>query len=112
MICNRYSPTNLDLEPRGEANNIFLYGSRVSDYMDGDSYILFGIGLIIGAFLVYFLMRSTIQRKVKDARKESTNTQRSTIKGQITEQLVSLFPEFTEKFEVGDARFLGSPMIL
>ena len=40
----------------------------------------------------------------------SKNTQRSVLKGKIGEQMAPLFPEFYEKFEASDARFIGSPI--
>lgn len=47
---------------------------------------------------------------IENARKNSVNSQRSSLKGKINEQIASLFPEFTEKYIAADARFLGSPV--
>ena len=83
------------------------------------------IGLIIGIVAVYVLMKSrnktelvkmqakydvNLQQQIEDARKESNQQQRSTIKGKIGEQMAPMLPEFTEKYEPADARFIGTPI--
>ena len=48
------------------------------------------------------------QRVLADARKESVDRSRSTLKGQIAEQLAPLLPGF--RYLPADARFLGDPI--
>lgn len=82
-------------------------------------------GLIIGTILTYLLMRSKIAGavletktkmeselggRIEQATKLSLQQQRSTLKGKIGEQMAPLLPEFTEKFEPADARFIGTPV--
>lgn len=48
------------------------------------------------------------QNNIQQARKTSTDTSRSTIKGQIAEQLAPLLPNFN--YLPSDARFIGNPI--
>ena len=41
---------------------------------------------------------------------KSKNTQRSVLKGKIGEHMAPIFPEFYEKYEPSDAKFLGDPI--
>ena len=83
------------------------------------------IGLIIGIIIIYAIMKSRmkielakwkaeyeidVQQRIGDARQDSVNYSRSSLKGKIGEQLAPLLPEFTEKYEPADARFIGSPI--
>jgi len=47
---------------------------------------------------------------IKEERTDAKELSRNTIKGKIGEQMSPLFPEFFEKYEPSDARFLGSPI--
>ena len=51
-------------------------------------------------------MKQSIQKTVD----KSLDTQRSSIKGKIGEQVSPLMPEFYTKYEPADARFMGSPI--
>jgi predicted Holliday junction resolvase-like endonuclease len=83
------------------------------------------IGLAIGIVVVYVIMKSRIknefakldaeheldvEKRVEEATKISNNQQRASVKGKITEQLAPLLPEFAEKYETADARFIGTPI--
>ncbi len=50
----------------------------------------------------------THQKGVEDARRESVQRSRSTLKGRIAEQLAPLLPGFP--YDPSDARFLGDPI--
>jgi predicted Holliday junction resolvase-like endonuclease len=47
---------------------------------------------------------------VDRARKQSVSGSRSVNNGKIQEHLAPLFPEFAERFDLSDARFLGAPI--
>ena len=51
-------------------------------------------------------MKQSIQKTVD----KSLDKQRSTTKGQINEQVAPFMPEFSEKYDASDSRFLGSPI--
>ena len=51
-----------------------------------------------------------LQEQEKIIRKDSIATQRSVIKGKTTEQLAPLLKPFSDKYDLTDARFLGSPI--
>jgi predicted Holliday junction resolvase-like endonuclease len=74
---------------------------------------------LIGAFaallvtiLIYqsriFKLRSDFQRELKEATKRSVDQSRSTLKGQIAEQMAPMLPGF--RYLPADARFLGDPI--
>jgi len=83
------------------------------------------VGLIVGIIIIYVVMKSRrkseftrwkteyetdVQQRIEDAKKDSLTQSRSTLKGKIGEQMAPLLPEFTEKYEPSDARFIGSPI--
>jgi len=83
------------------------------------------VGLIVGIIVIYVIMKSRtkneivkwkteyesdVQQRIEDAKKDSLIQSRSTLKGKIGEQMAPLLPEFTEKYEPSDARFIGSPI--
>lgn len=83
------------------------------------------IGLVIGIIIASRLYKQQInsridkalaekelefEKRAEEIRKKSNEGQRSSLKGTIGEQMAPLLPEFTEKYEPGDARFLGSPI--
>ena len=51
-------------------------------------------------------MKQSIQKTID----ESLGGQISSVKGKINEQLAPYMPEFSEKYDASDARFLGSPI--
>jgi len=92
-----------------------------------ESELIIGIivGLVIGIVIVYIIMKTRIksefvkwkaehemdvQQRIEDAREDAVNHSRSTLKGKIGEQMAPLLPEFTERYEPADARFIGSPI--
>jgi len=46
----------------------------------------------------------------KRTRKDTAGRSRSTLKGQIVEQLAPLLEDFNKKYELSDARFIGKPV--
>ena len=54
--------------------------------------------------------KESVETKINEAVRRSLDQQRRTTKGKIGEQLAPLFPQFTEKYEPADAKFLGSPI--
>lgn len=47
---------------------------------------------------------------VEKARQDSLDKQRYVVKGKVGEQMAPLFPEFAERYDPADARFIGSPV--
>jgi len=73
--------------------------------------------LVIIILILYFKLQSKHKQDMDELKEDhkkilasSKNTQRSILKGKIHEQMAPLFPEFYEKYEASDARFLGSPI--
>lgn len=48
--------------------------------------------------------------RLAEARKHSVATSRGVLRGHATEQLAAFLPAFTQRFDAGDARFLGKPI--
>ena len=65
-------------------------------------------GLLAGALVVWIRMTLSFRRRLDAARRQSVNISRSTLKGQIGEQLAPLLPGFA--YAASDARFLGDPI--
>ncbi len=65
-------------------------------------------GLFAGALVVWIRMTLSFRSRLQAARKQSVNISRSTLKGQISEQLAPLLPGFA--YPASDARFLGDPI--
>lgn len=78
--------------------------------------ILLAIGLLIGIFLTYYLLKERTKgwlekwkkEEEKKIRKDSLKKSRSTIKGKVGEQIAPILSKF--KYEPSDARFIGSPV--
>ena len=51
-----------------------------------------------------------IDIEIAEARKRSLNSQRSSLKGKMGEQVAPYHPLFLEGFEPADARFIGNPV--
>ena len=51
-----------------------------------------------------------VQERIEDARKESVDRSRTSLKGKIAEQMAPLLPEFITNYEPADARFIGTPI--
>jgi predicted Holliday junction resolvase-like endonuclease len=73
------------------------------------------IGLLVAATLIiiilwqrYVALLQTHEAAIKDARQRSVAQSRSTLKGQIAEQMAPLLPGFP--YSAADARFLGDPI--
>jgi predicted Holliday junction resolvase-like endonuclease len=66
------------------------------------------IGFAVGSLIMWIRMRLRWQDEIRDARKQSVNQSRATLKGQIGEQLAPLLPGFV--YAASDARFLGDPI--
>ena len=66
------------------------------------------IGLAIGALFMWVRMKLRWRDNLREACNRSVNLSRSTIKGQISEQLAPLLAGFT--YAAADARFLGDPI--
>ncbi len=60
------------------------------------------------AIHVRLVIRQRHERDLKATREDSTKRQGSVLKGQISEQMAPLFPEF--RYASADARFLGKPV--
>ena len=83
-----------------------------------DYNFLLGLAIgVIGIIIVYFIMKSRHKSQIHEIEVDhdreldrTTNTQRSVVKGKVTEQLSPLLPEFAKLYDFGDVRFLGSPI--
>src|SRR5438874_1310483 len=82
---------------------------------EASTIIAFVLGAILAALVAALLfqiklwrLRSQHTDEVATATKRSLNQSRSTLKGQIGEQLAPLLPGFA--YEAADARFLGDPI--
>ena len=51
-----------------------------------------------------------VQQRIEEARKESVDRSRTSLKGKIGEQMAPLLPEFIANYEPADARFIGTPI--
>ena len=51
-----------------------------------------------------------MEQRIFYERRDAVDTSRRVLKGQIGEQMSPLLPDFYEKYEPSDARFLGSPI--
>jgi predicted Holliday junction resolvase-like endonuclease len=87
----------------------------MSRYLDAATVTPFLIGALIALFLnviIYqfriFKLRLTFQQQIKEATKRSVDQSRSTLKGQIGEQMAPVLPGFS--YLPADARFLGDPI--
>jgi predicted Holliday junction resolvase-like endonuclease len=77
--------------------------------------VVFGV-FVVAAVAIIYLIRLAERRRydkllveqVRDARKDSLAQSRSTLKGQIAEQMAPLLPGF--QYLPADARFLGDPV--
>ena len=70
----------------------------------------FAVGLLVGAGAVALMALVLWWRQKRSLRKELARQQRSTLKGQIAEQLAPWWPGFP--YQASDARFLGAPIDL
>jgi predicted Holliday junction resolvase-like endonuclease len=87
----------------------------MNQYIDGAGVTPFLIGAFAAVFitvLVYQIrllkLRLNFQRELKEAMKRSVDQSRSTLKGQIAEQMAPVLPGFS--YLPADARFLGEPI--
>src|SRR5438045_8281226 len=65
-------------------------------------------GTLVGALVMWVRDRLALYRAIRDASARSVNQSRSTLKGQIAEQMAPLLPGFP--YSAADARFLGDPI--
>jgi len=84
-------------------------------YLDSATLTPFLLGVLVAFFLtviIYqfriFKLRLDFQRQMKEATKRSVDQSRSTLKGQIAEQMAPILPGFS--YLPADARFLGDPI--
>lgn len=69
-----------------------------------------GALLVIGWLLVDRAAHPFTSDDLAKARKDSISRSLSVVNGKVGEHFAPLFPEFLEKFNPKDARFLGSPI--
>jgi predicted Holliday junction resolvase-like endonuclease len=70
--------------------------------------LLAAVVLIVIIWQRYEKLLETHERELKEARKDSVDRSRSTLKGQIAEQMAPLLAGFP--YRPADARFLGDPV--
>lgn len=66
------------------------------------------LGLLVAVSVLYFRELILKSKIIKEARTDAVRKSRASIEGQVMEQLVPYFPEWT--YTPSDARFLGSPL--
>jgi predicted Holliday junction resolvase-like endonuclease len=93
--------------------NLQQYG--MSRYLDSTTVTPFFVGALAALFLavvIYqfriFKLKLDFQHQIKEATKRSVDQSRSTLKGQIAEQMAPVLPGFS--YLPADARFLGDPI--
>jgi predicted Holliday junction resolvase-like endonuclease len=87
----------------------------MSRYLDAATLTPFLIGALLALFLAVVIyqfriykLRLDFQQQIKEATKRSVDQSRSTLKGQIAEQMAPVLPGFS--YLPADARFLGDPI--
>ena len=85
----------------------------MSRYLDSTTPFLIGaMAALFVAVVIYqsriFKLRLDFQHQIKEATKRSVDQSRSTLKGQIAEQMAPVLPGFS--YLPADARFLGDPI--
>jgi predicted Holliday junction resolvase-like endonuclease len=65
-------------------------------------------GVLMGYILAKMIIARDIENIIRSERKSAVSFSRAVIKGKISEQILPLLPFF--KYNLGDARFLGSPI--
>jgi predicted Holliday junction resolvase-like endonuclease len=87
----------------------------MSRYFDSATVTPFLFGALIALFLAVvcyqyriFKLKLDFQQLIKEATKRSVDQSRSTLKGQIAEQMAPVLPGFS--YLPADARFLGDPI--
>jgi predicted Holliday junction resolvase-like endonuclease len=87
----------------------------MSRYLDSAllaPFLIGALGALFLAVVIYqfriFKLKLDFQRQIKDATKRSVDQSRSTLKGQIAEQMAPVLPGFS--YLPADARFLGDPI--
>jgi predicted Holliday junction resolvase-like endonuclease len=61
---------------------------------------------LLGAFIGYFLAWI----RIRGERRDAVKTSRDIIKGQVSEQIAPLLPNFPSDLNIADARFMGKPI--
>jgi predicted Holliday junction resolvase-like endonuclease len=87
----------------------------MSRYLDTATLTPFLIGALLALFLAVMIyqfriykLRIDFHHQIKEATKRSVDQSRSTLKGQIAEQMAPVLPGFS--YLPADARFLGDPI--
>ena len=83
----------------------------------GESGLIAALAAAVALFfwlaLSYVRYRATYRyddEDLRQARRDATRRSRSALGGRASEQLVPMLPEFCERFDPADARFLGAPI--
>ena len=84
----------------------YLDAATVTPFLFGALAALF-LAVVIYQFRI-FSLRLHFQQQIKEATKRSVDQSRSTLKGQIAEQMAPVLPGFS--YLPADARFLGDPI--
>lgn len=94
-----------EVDPRYNMNR-FLDATAIAPFLIGALVTLLVTALIYQIRLLK--LRLDFQRELKEATKRSVDQSRSTLKGQIAEQMAPVLPGFS--YLPADARFLGEPI--
>lgn len=68
------------------------------------------VGVLLGALLGVLCAIIFFVPEMRRIKKYSLETQRSVVKGKISEQIVALLPGFPSDLKISEARFMGSPI--
>jgi predicted Holliday junction resolvase-like endonuclease len=71
---------------------------------------LVALALLAASYLRYRLTHRYDERDLLEARRDAAQRSRGVIAGKGAEQMAPLVPEFAERFDSADARFLGAPI--
>jgi len=70
--------------------------------------LVVAFGIIMGYLLAKLIIAKDLDNIIKNERKSAVSFSRAVIKGKVSEQLLPLLPSF--KYNMSDARFIGSPI--
>jgi predicted Holliday junction resolvase-like endonuclease len=68
------------------------------------------VGVLLGAMIGILCAIIFFVPEMRRIKKYSLDTQRSVVKGKISEQIAPLLPGFPSDLKISEARFMGSPI--
>jgi predicted Holliday junction resolvase-like endonuclease len=68
------------------------------------------VGVLLGAMIGILCAIIFFVPEMRRIKKNSLDTQRSVVKGQISEQIAPLLPGFPSDLKISEAKFMGAPI--